>query len=967
MAKGTLTAQIIVNYRVDQGMVCEQSKDIQWVCDMLNSLNIKERALSQQQLFGINKHIRSIPTGRQKTLLKALDQVLFYLKEICNWRLPEVKEQVFRDESMIWLLGISKKNQLAGQCFSKYKSQRESFMNERWHNLGWTLLVLNFEVAPLHLSYWQKILSTPTSIEFFEGQFTLKVPHSKPIASYANEKTMSFTRYPLPAFPLRVLQDFYKSTAENGLTIKSLLDAINQWVDDKPYYFAPMTSSEWLRTFQSFWHHHYVVPPVLLQDLSDPMRHVATLEPTKSRFVDAIKKKSLFIPPLKQTNFVDKNKELDNRDAQWPHKALIKFYKQSPNKKHLRPATPAWEQKNVLPKLFFLFTDELFNEGGVQKKILPPQSIDRYTNFYKSLSPLSFDDACDSDKLHLWAHTEFERLDDKTTPWHLYNFLRSAAHQELTDQLDLGQFERPELPSLVDPFCLNVSQVHNAVELLLSSQNGDAMQRLFASIAVILGYYGAMRRGEVLRLLLGHITVNPQNKQLFNIVITNTPEGRTKNGKTRIVSAFMPESAAKLIRVLLKIKAGSDETKPFLGFQHESMHFRSSHYIYPATQALKALFGPQIRFHHLRHGGAELLYLQGLHLAYQRQGSHLSSILQDEATEAMLCNESCLTRFDFWLEGRPLHELNVGLLFDIISKQLGHSSYSTTRRHYLHGMDKTIELLKPTYRQFSRAELRYLVDIPVGSNDISRILSSLLSFSEYSLLSNKDKKQFQPQLAESQILKKMKLSHLMGENSIASNKQPHTHGNDDFTSLWISSLPKDFVDKHTSSFHYFCEKSFISLNSGTLDFNTVSNQWLQMAQGQYFNFTNKELTALKALGSPKIILHKPKTSARAETLNLHFECQCNQKILQAFKTLCHEGALKRYKAIFVLEQNRKILKSNKLNMVKQQFMRKGDEVSRHIIPTGNTQLIITLETLIPSTLLQQILEQYFTHLTSQKG
>ena len=91
------------------------------------------------------------------------------------------------------------------------------------------------------------------------------------------------------------------------------------------------------------------------------------------------------------------------------------------------------------------------------------------------------------------------------------------------------------------------------------------MQRLFSSIAVILGYYGAIRRGEVLRLCLGDSTIiNPQKKQLFSIDIRNTPEGKTKNKKARIITVFMPELAAKLIRILLKIKTGCDETKPRL-------------------------------------------------------------------------------------------------------------------------------------------------------------------------------------------------------------------------------------------------------------------------------------------------------------------------------------------------------------------------------------------------------------------
>lgn len=959
MAKKPLTAQSIITYREELGMDCEETSNLQWVCDLINSLNINERALSKEQLNDINKRIKSIPTGKQRVLLSALDHVLFYLKEICNWQLPEVKEQAFTDESTMWLFSIHEKNLLASQCFARYESQRESFMDKRWHDLGWVLLVLNFEVAPLHLSYWQRILSTPTCIEFFEGQFTLKVSHPKPISSYADEDKASFTRYPLPVFPLRVLLNFYKYLPEKALTTKSLLDAINRWVDTEPYYFAAMSPAEWLRTFQSFWHHHYAVPPKLLRDLSDPMRHVSPLDSTECYAIDTVKEKLLFIPPL--NNAVVGAEKKAPADA-WPHKNLIKYHKQSSKENSTKPTAPAWGTDNVIPKLFYHYTDELFNEGGVHKKTLLSQSIDRYTNFYKSLNPLSFDDATNPETLHRWAHKEFDRLDEKTTPWHLYNFLRSASHQELTDELDLEQFERPELPSLVDPFCLNVSQINSTVELLLSSKNGDAMQRLFASIAVILGYYGAMRRGEVLRLCLGDITiVNPQKKQLFSIVIRNTPEGTTKNKKTRIITVFMPEPAAKLIRILLKIKTGCDETKPLLGFEHESIGLRSSYYIYPATQALKALFGPKVRFHHLRHGGAELLYLQGLHLAFQRQGCHLSNILQDEATETMLSKESCLARFDFWLEGRPFDKMNAGLLLDVIAKQHGHSSYATTRRHYLHGMEKTIALLKPACRQYSRAELRYIYDIPVGSNDISRILDSLSQ--EHSLLSSEDKKQFQPELTESQIIKKLKLNTLIGGKVTTTNKQPSTFNKCDFKTLWESSLPEDFIDKNTNTFNYFCQKVFKALNNKTLDFKTANIQWRQLAKGQYFNFVSKELKALKTLGKPKIILQKPQGKSHTETLNIQFSCVCNQKTLQAFKTICHKGSLKHYTATFLLIQNRKSLNSNKLNMVKNQFLRKDDNFNWHKTPGGNTQLIITLKTLIPSTLLAQTLEQYFLNIT----
>lgn len=966
MAKRGLTANSVVEYREDQGLACEKYEHIEWVCNLLDSLNINERELSLQHLQHINQKIRSIPTGRQRALSTSLNQVLFYLKEICDWQLPEIKESVFRDESMIWLVSILKKSECASQCFNLYGQQRKTFMNKRWQDIGWTLFVLNFEVAPLHLSYWQKILSNPSSIEFFEGQFTLKVPHKKPIAAFSNENIPSFTRYALPVFPLKVLQDFYQINRDENITTKTLLNAINDWAYLKPYCFSSMNAAQWLQIFQAFWHHHYVVPPTLLRDLSDPMRHVATLSNPIKHVCGAIKDKELYQAPLLQV--FDRVEHNPNaiKATHWPHKSLINYHKSVSKEQCIKPATPEWDNKNVLPKLFFHFTEELFIEGGVQRKNLQPDSIERYTNFYRNLRPLSFNDASEPEKIHEWAHQEFDSLDEQTTPWHLYNFLRSASHQDLTDHLDLSQFERPELPALVDSFRLDVSQLNDAVTLLLLSQNGNAMQRLFASVAAILGYYCAMRRGEVLRLRLGDIRVNAHNNQQFEIVITHTHEGRTKNGKTRVVSAFIPDSTAKLIRILLKIKSGSSDNIPLLGFEHESIHFRASHYLYPVTQVLKILFGPKARFHHLRHSGAELFYFQGLHLVYQRQETHIADILQDDATVAMLSHDSCIQRFDFWLEGRPFTQLNTGLLFDIMSKQLGHAHYATTRRHYIHGMERIVPLFKPVRRIYSRAELRYLLDLQVGSNDISRILSTLSS--EYSSLPDSDKKQFQPFLSESQVLKKLnklKSSELVAKRNATVAEQALSLDNN-FASIWIKSMPVDYLDKHTDTFNYFCQRHFASLNHGEIDFKTMNSQWRNLALGQHLRFTAKERTALNTLGKPDIIINKVHASG-VDTLNMQFQCNCNQKVLEAFKVLCDVGCLKHYKATFVLQQNRKSLKSNKLNMVKTQFMRRGDNASRQITQTGNTLLIITLETQIPSKELKPILDGFFTYLTTKLG
>ncbi|WP_412514818.1 hypothetical protein, partial [Shewanella indica] len=627
-------------YLDDLGLTIAARTDIKWVCLQLEQ-HSSQRQLSEESLKQINHAISNIPTGRQRRLKQARDQVLQYLFDVCDWTLPSKQESRCQDSALKWNREIQVFNDDAGKLLRSYQQLRQHFIvdpkNELKNDLAWLLTVLYIEVAPLPLSYWQAVLSSAEPIEFFEGQYTLKVPHPTPIAAFANNTQPSFTRLPLSLFAYRLLHQYMQQQTQ-GPTTNALLQALNHALSAQPYYLAARSAAKWQRTFQSLWHHHYQVPVELLRDISDPQRHVATLPQHCSPMLPLAIKKSLYQPIVFHQQENQDGSQSKSGKTYWPHKDLIKYYRSKNNTSAVMPAEPCWRQDNILPKLLFHFCESLFIEGGVKRDNLPVNTVDRYSNFYKNLAPLPYETACEPEKLALWAQQAFETLETKDSQhWHFYQFLRSVAQQPLTDHLDLSQFEKPSLPARIDAFRLSASQVHHVVDYLPSSSNGHPLQRLFASVATLLGFYGALRRGEVLRLRVGDIRQVVNQTNHFQLTITGTIEGETKDRKTRHLYVVMPEVAAKLIRIVLKVHAESDNAQPLLALCGESITSRASHYLYPVTQVLKGLFGQQVRFHHLRHSGVELTYLIcpdsfGHHAKRVKSFNEVNNDIKDQTT-----------------------------------------------------------------------------------------------------------------------------------------------------------------------------------------------------------------------------------------------------------------------------------------------------------------------------------------------
>lgn len=953
-----LSYSTIQRHHEDLGLAIENRTDIEWICLHIDKC-AQQRQLSEVNLKQINYAISNIPTGRQRRLKRARDQVLQYLYDVCDWTLPPKQETRCQDSALKWMREIQVFNDNAGTLLRGYHQQRQRFIakpkSESKSELAWLLLVLYIDVAPLPLSYWQAVLSSADPIEFFEGQYTLKVPHPTSIAAFANDAQPSFTRLPLPLFAYQLLQQYMLQQTQPP-TKNALLKALNTMLSAQPYYLAPRSAAKWQRTFQSLWHHHYQVPAELLRDISDPQRHVATLPEHFSPTLPLAIKKSLYQPIVFARQENQDGIKSNSGKPYWQHKELIKYYRRKKNASATVPLAPSWTQDNILPKLLFHFCESLFIEGGIKRDNLPADTVDRYSNFYKNLAPLSYQAACEPEKLAQWAQQAFETLDEKDSQaWHFYQFLRSVSQQPLTDHLDLSQFEKPSLPARVDPFRLSVSQLHLVIEHLLSTSNGHALQRLFSSVAALLGFYGALRRGEVLRLRVGDIRQVVHQNNRFQLTITGTTEGQTKSRQTRHVYIVMPEVAAKLVRIVIKMHAESDNAQPLLALCGESIASRASHYLYPVTQVLKGMFGPHVRFHHLRHSGIELTYLQGLHLAYEREDNHLATLLDDKAMQTMLNKQNCLARFSFWLEGRDFSEINDSLLFDVISAQFGHAHYATTRRHYLHGLERIIPLFKPHKRHYSRDELRFLLDMPTGSNDISRVLAELSP--QYAALPEQAKKCYRPYYSEAELLNK-----IAPKQPVSKLKQQWDEN--EWLKIWTANAPRQWHNGQV--FHLINGQAMRKLTTGELTMRSLSQAWMLLGQHQGLVLDKKQCTAMKHLGGATIaeafISENSAKPDEPDKLDIVFNCPCNQQTLKAFQRLCHQGFLKSFNAKLTLVQNRKSLNSHKLELVKSHFARKQDTVLHDVIPVGDTSLNITLHTPFSAAIFKRPLAQYFADL-----
>lgn len=930
-----LNEKWIRDFYTELGVPCSDAHAIDWVLSHWDSLATSEREVTASMLTDINAIIATVSTGKHRTYRQARDNVLLYLAQACQWKLPEKKVQVLRDSDLQWFDLLNQQAQFAQSLLSLYSKAKTHFLRHRPAiTPAWTAIVFAVEVAPISIANLTAILNSPQQIEEFQSHLTIRINQLTPLSSGQDEP--EFTRYALSPFAYRILVQYH---AIQGAPISptQLVQQLNQWITQTPYSLPSRSAPQWHHIFQAVWHYRDDLPPTLLKDMAFMSRHVAfTLNPptpaqirrTLPHIYAQDWDKSWFDGLIPST-----------KKVVWPHLTLLQQYKYHGKKASDSLSVPSWDANNVLPVLFYHYTNDLITYGGVNKPVLSLGTIRKYTGIYKVLiaQPLSYVEATEPSRLMAWAHQAYNTLDSDTHREMLHYFFRSLRHHPLTDHFDLSAFSPPTLPQLVDAFRLNVGELNNIIHILLTQPGATPLQSLFSCIAAILGFFAMLRRGEILRLRMQDIHVQSEHKQLFRFTITNTLEGDTKNKRSRTVYTVIPEELAYLLRIALHIKKSCPPDTPFLGFEGEKMSSRQLHYLLPVTRTLKACLGPLVRIHHLRHSGAHLFYLQGMTLLYDVQPSDLSI---DAHTQRLLNQAVCQARFDYWLEGRDFTLMNDNLIFDVMGKQLGHAHYATTRRSYLHGAEWLKAIIQPGNRAYSHSELRYILGLSPTSNDISRQLSRLSP--DYAALTLEQKKQHPIMLSEQTLID----SILKRSHSVHTDIANYDEAQLSYYGVWQQQVL-------TQNNAFLGQQTLDMLKKKHINFSTLSDLWQQSGRHQHRPLSKSQLTALKTLrNTAKISIQNNE--------NVTLTLACNKKNAAVFTTLIRQPEWQWLSIAFILHHNRKIDVSRQLAILQQQFARQGERITQKKIATGTSQLVICLspKQIADIRLMQQLL-QYF--------
>ena len=900
--------------------------DIIWVLQNSSFIEKQARTVEAQDLRLIKKLINTIPTGKKRAYRLALDGVLFYLGSACQWQVPEKIESAINDANNKWFEDIAKGSAQAQRIFSHYTDEKQHFIKTRTPLTPcFMALVLGYDVAPLSLTHITAILNNPDSITNEAPCPRLRVNH---ITSGSDEQRV--THYHLPLMTYRILKDYYAQSLEL-ISTKALCTSLTQYLHS---HGLPNTNEFlWPKLFQISWYLRFKLPPIFIKDLAYPERHVGR---SNSMIASNIKEADIYAINW-NTNWFDSLTKLQKR-IYWTHEILLK---DSENWDSVE--TPLWDANNILPRLLFDYTKQLLLDGGVKKFPLALGSIKNYTSLKSKLEPypLCYADAISENAVNTWAKEVYDSIDSNNVKATFYRFLRFLSYQEQTDTLNLELFSPPFVPPSVSPARLDVDECDLLIKSLIDNQTNHPLRSLFCAIAALLGFYAMLRRGEVLRLRRKDIRFKPRTG-LLTVTVTNTPEGKTKSNTSREIYTTIPKQYRQLLIYLFEIKKHSDRDQPLLGFEGEKYHSRQLYYLLPVSRALRFLFGSHLNFHHLRHSGVHIFMLQTLHCVSDTPDEQRG---KTPLEREVLSSESVAKRFNYWLEGRKVREVNDAVFLDQMGLQIGHIHYSTTRWSYLHDIDWLLPIISPahssyTQRNYTHSELRYLLGLKPNSNDLSRKLIKLSR--------HYDKKAFAQKRNEPVLLCENTLRKEVFVKELQANK---TRSTVDHASAWGKT-----VNTSNNTLLGFILKSMHK--SKAFDPSVLSFIWDKGGRHLAQSITKEQCTALKNL--PPFVLSKDGQA-------LQVMLACNSKNAHAFTTAFRHSDWGWLTSKFVLSVNRKTNNEQKRTLLKRLFAQKNETISLIKHPIGKTRLTILLspKTQLPPNMLKFTLS-FIQSIQSQK-
>ncbi|WP_413111957.1 hypothetical protein [Thaumasiovibrio sp. DFM-14] len=821
-----LSSHDIVHYAQQNHALTPSEEAIAWVLHHWPKNQEARRHITEATVSHIRQQWRHQPAKLKANYQNALTAILLYLYHALGWEVPKKEEKKLIDHDAKLFKNITAHAHAAYRLLQGYNASLEIlFKKSDPLSQEQVALMVALEVAPLPLDYLHQILTSPDCIEIVDGHLYLRLIHTQDHQHKGRKgkeaEKPSFTRYHLPLLVYRALTTFYEQKATTlshaSMGLNPLRDRLHAFTSQlitgaEPFPMVNSSTQPCSKTqlhflFQAVWYYRDDVVPTLLKDIAYPTRHVA-YELHPPRILNQEKQ----LDAIYTQTWDDKwyEKIAPNQKEQWPHQKLLNDYK----KNRIKPINydvTRWQRHNVLPQLAALFVRNLILYGGERVQVLSDNTLTQYSGLAKILksSPLSFEASQNHDELMAWAHRTYAKLTTPSSQQKLHRFFKFLTTQDLTDHINLDELHNPIMPIHVDANFISIDALHQIVHALLSHQKGHFFQRLFSASAVILAYFGKLRRGEILRLRIKDIwaakNVDPHHSQddnqYFTLHITQTKEGKPKSKQSRWVHIYLPPEFATLIRMCITIKPrlsarggiiSRSPQMPLIGFENESTTSRQLHYLLPATKAIKAICGEDVRFHHLRHSGAFVYLLQSLHFINFTVDTDMGLPAK---LQALMTQDVLQAQFQHWLEEQDRLNLNDNVLFEEITREIGHKHYATTRKHYVHGID----WLYPFYRKdgnqkeekhYTRAKLCWLLGLKQGSNDLSRRIAKLDA--QYAQLSTEEKKQWSLHLSEEALR-----NHLFPQQPRTKpTAVPTSHLTTLLTELWDNTLRENQPDCH---------------------------------------------------------------------------------------------------------------------------------------------------------------------------
>lgn len=353
-------------------------------------------------------------------------------------------------------------------------------------------------------------------------------------------------------------------------------------------------------------------------------------------------------------------------------------------------------------------------------------------------------------------------------------------------------------------------------------------------------------------------------------------------------------------------------------------------------------FGTQMKFHHLRHSGVHMLMIQVLHFVSRTPAQARG----DTRLEKEVMSDSVIaTRFNYWLEGRELSEVNDGIFFDEVCKQIGHTHYSTTRWSYLHDIDWLLPIISQAHqpyiaRDYTHSELRYLMGLSPQSNDLSRRLIRLSP--EYAQKTLGEKRSQTITLTDTDLR-----AAILGKPPVPKEVPPPDHYRD-----WQRSI-------HTSTDTLLGFLFKTMMVNQSLDLAALSQIWSQGCQHDIQPIDKKQRTAFRQL---------PPIELSGDGRSLQMTMACNLKNARAFAAAFRHKEWRWLTCLFELAVNRKLNRARQMALLEQHYVQGKETVHVTQHPLGQTSLTIVLTPKLPlSKPVLTFTQQFIESMSSQKA